>query len=146
MLACMSAPSPYTQPCQTGHPVLDVGVNQTFYTAKTIFKNNPLTVEDYRKILIDIIGVHNAFMFPSVNVEDESEENIPATEVPFYPDCKKDALVYNKTEHAAIDVSLKLPPASDDHAGTEKQGPIVGHQRTARCYRVLRVCSPTGCR
>lgn len=81
-----------------------IDTNQTFFTAKNIFRNNPLTVEDYRKILVDTIGVHNAFMFPKQNVADLTDADIPKTEVPFYPDCKTDRLVYKKTEHDAIDV------------------------------------------
>jgi hypothetical protein len=85
-------------------------VNQAFFSAKNILTNNPLTVEDFRKILIDTIGVSNAFLFPKESVKwEEGEEGIddqviPSTEIPFFPDCKKDALVYEKTEHDAIDV------------------------------------------
>lgn len=82
----------------------NINTGQTFYSAKNIFRNNPLTVEDYRKILIDTIGVHNAFMFPGKNVVDEIAANIPKTEVLFYPDCENDALVYNETHHNAIDL------------------------------------------
>lgn len=78
--------------------------DQTFFSAKNIFRNNPLTVEDYRKILVDTIGVHNAFMFPKQNVGDLTAADIPKTEVPFYPDCKNDRLVYKNTDHPAIDV------------------------------------------
>lgn len=81
-----------------------VDTAETFFSAKTIFRNNPLTVEDYRKTLIDIMGVHNAFLFPKQNVDDLSDDEIPKTEVFFYPDCKKDALVYHETHHEAIDV------------------------------------------
>jgi hypothetical protein len=81
-----------------------VDVDQTFFTAKNIFRNNSLTVEDYRKILVDTIGVHNAFMFPKQNVADLTAAEIPKTEVPFYPECKKDRLVYKNTDHPAIDV------------------------------------------
>jgi len=36
--------------------------NQVFFTAKQILINNPLTIDDYRKLLIDIEGVHNAWL------------------------------------------------------------------------------------
>src|SRR5258708_24048188 len=78
--------------------------DQTFFSAKNIFRNNPLTVEDYGKILIDTIGVHNAFMIPKQNVVDLNDADIPKTETLFYPDCKKDTLVYHNTDHPAIDV------------------------------------------
>lgn len=37
-------------------------IKKHFLTAKNIFPNNPVTVEDYRKILIDIEGVKNAWL------------------------------------------------------------------------------------
>ncbi len=33
---------------------------QTLYTAKEILTINPLTINDYRKLLVDIDGIHNA--------------------------------------------------------------------------------------
>src|SRR6187455_3778431 len=35
---------------------------QVLFTAKNILTNNPLTINDYRKLLIDINGVHNAWL------------------------------------------------------------------------------------
>src|SRR5687767_15487411 len=37
---------------------------QTFFTAKQILTVNPLTKNDYRKLLIDIEGIQNAWMIP----------------------------------------------------------------------------------
>lgn len=79
--------------------------DQTFYSAREIFTCNPVSVEDYRKLLIDILGVHNAWMIPKANVQTLADgEVIPSTEVPLYPDCQKDALTYTKKEHDAIDI------------------------------------------
>jgi hypothetical protein len=40
-----------------------------FYTARQILHNNPLTISDYRKLIIDIIGVRNAWIEPSKDYE-----------------------------------------------------------------------------
>ena len=42
---------------------------QIFYTARKILHNSPLTLNDYRKLLIDIDGVRNAWVQPSKNYE-----------------------------------------------------------------------------
>ncbi|WP_257670733.1 hypothetical protein [Parapedobacter tibetensis] len=36
--------------------------DQPFFTARTILTNNPLTINDYRKLLVDIDGVHNVWL------------------------------------------------------------------------------------
>ena len=40
-----------------------------FYTARQIFHNNPLTISDYRKLMIDVTGVRNAWIEPSKDYE-----------------------------------------------------------------------------
>ena len=40
-----------------------------FYTARQIFHNNPLTINDYRKLMIDVKGVRNAWIEPSKDYE-----------------------------------------------------------------------------
>ena len=40
-----------------------------FYTARQIFHCNPLTINDYRKIIIDVRGVRNAWIEPSKDYE-----------------------------------------------------------------------------
>ena len=40
-----------------------------FYTARQIFHNNPLTISDYRKLMIDVKGVRNAWIEPSKDYE-----------------------------------------------------------------------------
>jgi len=42
---------------------------QIFYTARKILHNNPLTINDYRKLIIDIKGVRNAWIEPSKDYE-----------------------------------------------------------------------------
>jgi hypothetical protein len=77
------------------------GIAQTLFTAKNILTQSPLTINDYRKLLIDIIGVHNAWLF----CEDQYTETgvkLPAGEVPIYADCGKDALSYELTPHPVL--------------------------------------------
>lgn len=42
---------------------------QIFYTARQILHNSPLTITDYRKLIIDIKGVRNAWIEPSKDYE-----------------------------------------------------------------------------
>jgi hypothetical protein len=69
----------------------------TFFTAREILTNRPLTAEDYRKLLIDIQGVNNAWIFPEKSVTinaDETSPILPENELPIYANCKEDRLVY----------------------------------------------------
>lgn len=76
----------------------NIGINQAFFSAKNILSTNPLTIEDYRKLLVDIIGIRNAWLYP---YRDEDTQLIgePEQEVPIFAHCKKDQLVYEKTDH-----------------------------------------------
>ncbi|HSC38438.1 MAG TPA: hypothetical protein VLD19_11215, partial [Chitinophagaceae bacterium] len=71
---------------------------QSFFTAKQILTNNPLTINDYRKLLTDIIGVHNAWLFAADSKKDAAGNNVPINEVPVYANCKKDILQYEPTQ------------------------------------------------
>ncbi len=42
---------------------------QVFYTARQILHNSPLTLDDYRKLIIDVKGVRNAWIEPSKDYE-----------------------------------------------------------------------------
>lgn len=70
---------------------------QPFFTAKQILTNNPLTINDYRKLLIDIIGVHNAWLFANDHTTDAAGSLQPVNEVPVYANCEKDLLQYEPT-------------------------------------------------
>ncbi len=54
--------------------------NDQFFTAAEILSNNPLTVNDYRKLLMDIRGVRNAWLEPSNESEVALELNCDAAE------------------------------------------------------------------
>ncbi|MGK6352097.1 hypothetical protein [Parapedobacter sp. DT-150] len=62
---------------------------QPFYTAKQILTVNPLTIPDYRKLLVDIEGVNNAWLQPS-----------PVQEVPVYFNHDEDGLQFAATDEA----------------------------------------------
>lgn len=68
LLADRSAPSPPR--------------DRQFYTAREILTCNPVTISDYRKLLIDVEGVKNAWLKPAKN-----------SSIPLYIDCKNSRLV-----------------------------------------------------
>lgn len=43
--------------------------NEIFYTAREILHNAPLTINDYRKMMIDVTGIRNAWIEPSKEYE-----------------------------------------------------------------------------
>lgn len=71
---------------------------QVLFTAKKILTNNPLTINDYRKVLIDIIGVHNAWLFADTSQKTAGGADMPVNEVPIYANCKDDKLQYDPTD------------------------------------------------
>lgn len=75
-----------------------IDLDQAFFSAKEILTTEPLTIDDYRKLLVDIIGVKNAWLYPYRD-EDLNLIGEPAQEVAIYAHCKKDQLVYSETEH-----------------------------------------------
>jgi hypothetical protein len=104
--------------------------NQAFFTARDILTTEPVTVEDYRKLLADIIGVHNAWLFPKANVDNlEDPKIIPGAEVPVYPKCAVDSLVYDPTDHQAIDIrglyDIMLDLDATDELGDLNSGNII---------------------
>ncbi|MCZ7558489.1 MAG: hypothetical protein M5R41_19040 [Bacteroidia bacterium] len=84
---------------------------QGFYTARNILTVNPWTARDYRKLLIDVLGVRNAWL----RCKD------CACGITLYADCKSSTLGYKKTEHPVrirgfYDVRIELDehPADGD--------------------------------
>ena len=75
---------------RTDFPIVDlltesngkVGNKQTFYTARNILTCNPVTINDYRKLLVDIIGVHNAWLYAEDTRKDAKGKEVPVNEVP----------------------------------------------------------------
>ncbi|MEM7038779.1 MAG: hypothetical protein AAF570_17470, partial [Bacteroidota bacterium] len=46
----------------TEDPTAPLTVNDSFHTAANIFPNNPITINGFRKLLIDVEGVRNAWL------------------------------------------------------------------------------------
>lgn len=72
--------------------------SQPLFTAKNILTQSPLNIDDYRKLLVDIAGVHNAWMFTD-DFYTENDKKVPAGEIAIYADCANDALSYNVSPH-----------------------------------------------
>ena len=67
---------------------------QAFFTARKILTVNPWTIQDYRKLLIDIDGVKNAWLFCKENACDD---------LLFYANCAESKLQYSPpTEHPVV--------------------------------------------
>jgi hypothetical protein len=75
-----------------------ISLSQTLYTAKNILTQSPLNKDDYRKLLIDIVGVHNAWLM-SDDFYTINNQIVPAGEVAIFADCKQDILSYTTTPH-----------------------------------------------
>jgi hypothetical protein len=107
----------------TGH----VAGGQTFFTAKQIFTVNPLTINDYRKLLVDIEGVSNAFLLAA---DTELVNGVPTAvnEVLLYADCKADALTTTPNGTPVVLSGLYralLALDSDDRFGDLNDGDIM---------------------
>ena len=79
---------------RTSFPIEDLLTDENgtldnqFFTAKEILSCNPLTITDYRKLLIDIEGVKNAWFF----VEEQAGP-------PIYPNCEESTLQFDPIEN-----------------------------------------------
>ncbi len=81
---------------------------QAFFSAGEILTCAPQTVEDYRKLLADTPGIHNAWLFPKMNVDKLKKGNIiPNSEVPVYPSVEKDELVYFPESEETSPVNIR---------------------------------------
>ncbi len=83
---------------------------QGFFTAREILTVNPWTNADYRKLLVDIAGVKNAWL---------KCKACPCEDLWLYANCAKSALQYQPTEHPVVikgmyDVLVEF----DNEAGT----------------------------
>jgi hypothetical protein len=66
---------------------------QAFFTARDILTISPWTTRDYRKLLVDIDGIKNGWLFC---------KQCACEDIYLYADCKKSALQYNGTEHQVV--------------------------------------------
>jgi hypothetical protein len=69
---------------------------QPFFTAREILTVNPLTADDFRRILIDSDRVSNAWVSPRAC----------ACEVSFQADCKEDRLTFRTPENQATKITV----------------------------------------
>lgn len=60
---------------------------QIFYTARQILHNSALTLDDYRKLIIDVDGVRNAWIEPSKDYEVPVWIDYDAWRLDEHPDC-----------------------------------------------------------
>ncbi len=71
--------------------LLSQASGQTFFTARQILTTAPLTITDYRKLLVDIQGINNAWLFIGGKQE-----------VPIFLNCEEDKLQYETTNKELI--------------------------------------------
>lgn len=72
------------------HPRPEDHHDQSFFTPAEILPINPLTEKDYRKLLVDIPGVKNAWIHPKA---------CACEDMVFYAHCLDSALKYTPSEH-----------------------------------------------
>lgn len=72
------------------------------FTARNILSCNPLTITDFRKILVDVDGIRNAWLFVA-----------DCQEVDFYAECASSALKYFAADHKIKREKLKDKIATD---------------------------------
>lgn len=74
--------------------VVDPPEISTLYPAHEILPSAPLTISDYRRLLVKIDGIRNAWLDPMTDPGQEG--NFKESEVPFYADCVSGALSYDE--------------------------------------------------
>ncbi|MBC7849220.1 MAG: hypothetical protein H7Y31_05770 [Chitinophagaceae bacterium] len=98
--------------------------DRVLYTAKEILTTNPLTINDYRKLLVDIDGIHNAWLFAA----DSKPGAFPVNEIPIYADFTADQLTYDVKPTLLFPSGLYevlLDMENDDRFGDLNTGDIV---------------------
>jgi hypothetical protein len=101
---------------------------QTLFTAKEILTINPLTVNDYRKLLVDIDGISNAWMITDNFSTDERKNKHAVNEVEIFADCRTDALTLKPNLNPLFLSGLYrvlLDLDFDNHFGDLNNGKII---------------------
>ncbi len=104
-----------------------IPASQPFFTAKNILTCSALTINDYRKLLADVIGVHNAWLYADDRDILANGQQVPINEIPLFADCKKDSLSTEKTDHPLFLSGLYrvlLDLDNDDQFGDLNKGDI----------------------
>jgi uncharacterized protein YegP (UPF0339 family) len=91
---------------------------QGFFTARDILTVNPWTINDFRKLLIDVEGVRNAWLYV---------KQCPCDGLYLYANCKTSELQYEYTEHEVVikgfyDVLIECE--DDEEGGNLNSGKI----------------------
>ena len=92
---------------RTGFPMNDMVreadgsvTSNSFHPANKIFTSDPITLNDYRRLLVDIPGIRNAWLFP------EDENNKTWSEgVRLFAYCKESVLLHE----SQIDTAIPVP-------------------------------------
>ena len=91
----------------------------TLFTARQILTTHPTHINDYRKLLIDIDGINNAWLFPDACPQ----------EIPIFADCQQATLSFEETPHA-VNLSglyLVLLEFSVDEAHGDLNDPVLSY-------------------
>ena len=110
---------------------------QTLFTAKEILTINPLTINDYRKLLVDIEGIQNAWLIAD-DYKMINGETRAINEVPLFADCVNDELTTKPNDKPIFLSGLYQVLLSLDHNdafGDLNDGDIVkGNPELANKY------------
>lgn len=107
---------------------------QSLFTAKEILTVNPLTINDYRKLLVDIEGIHNAWLLAEDSTTDANNNQHAVNEVEIYADCGNDTLTYIPNLQPLYLSGLYrvlLDLETDDQFGDLNNGQIVAGNPTS---------------
>ena len=80
------------------------GEKQAFFTPRDILTNEPLTITDYRKMLIDLKGVNNAWLHIPLFDKNLKPGTWNQTEVALYADCSADRLRFGPLQKPPVDL------------------------------------------
>ncbi|MCC7505858.1 MAG: hypothetical protein IT259_11180 [Saprospiraceae bacterium] len=99
--------------------------DDNFFTAAQVFTNNPLTINDFRKLLMDIDGVRNAWLEPDEFVDLHKVDGFPGSPVRL-----------NGLYRVLIEPEDELPtPPENCHCGKSAEG----HAHTFNCFQSAEV-------
>ncbi len=108
---------------------------QVFYTARKILHNNPLTINDYRKLVIDIKGVRNAWIEPSKDYEVPVWIDYNDVTIKDEPGCscddKEEQICYGKLGIASLSTEQVQAYRSTRQEQTKADIEKLGKEKTA---------------
>lgn len=104
-----------------------LAAGQSFFTARQILTINPLTIQDYRKLLVDLEGVQNAWLLAK-DTELVNGQPVAVNELPLFADCAGDRLVITPNQQPVPLSGLYrvlLSLEADERFGDLNNGEIV---------------------